>query len=146
MSGDRHAPPAPATPPEVPAPDEVTAPWWEATREHRLLLQRCVPCHHLQHPPRAVCTRCGTTDLDWTTAAGRGVVDAHTVVHRAPRPGRPVPYVLARVRLDEGPLLLTHLEVPPTDHDGLHTGQSVTLRWRDLPDGRALPVFVPKES
>lgn len=132
--------------PEVPAPDDVTGPWWAATGEHRLLLQRCAPCDHVQHPPRAVCTRCGTPDPGWTEASGRGVVDAHTVVHRAPRPGRPVPYVVARVRLAEGPVLLTNLDVPPADHDVLHTGQPVTVRWRDLPEGRALPVFVPEES
>ena len=101
--------------PDVPAPDEITGPWWDATREHRLVLQTCPSCAGgdqpaAQHPPRALCIRCGSAELGWADAAGTGVVDACTVVHRAPRPDLAVPYVIARVRLDEGVVLLTRLQ------------------------------------
>ena len=123
-------------------PDEVTAPWWAATRERRLLVQRCTACGHLQHPPRALCTDCGRLDaLGWTTASGAGTVDTCTVVHRAPAPGFDPPYVVARVRLAEGVLLLTNVEAP--DPAAVGCGDPVHLRWRPLADGRALPVFAP---
>jgi uncharacterized OB-fold protein len=123
-------------------PDEVTGPWWEATREHRLVLQSCTACDVRQHPPRSVCLACGMTDgLGWASSHGAGVVDACTVVHRGPYPDVPVPYVVARVRLAEGPLLLTRLvDAPP---DAWAVGDAVRLGWEDLPDGRALPVFHP---
>ncbi len=125
-------------PGDVPAADDLTAGWWDATREHRLVVQTCGLCGRAQHPPRAVCTGCGATDaLSLTAASGSGVLDSWTVVHRAPRPEVPTPYTVARVRLSEGPILLTRLE---------HAGeprleQPVTVGWVDLPDGRALPVF-----
>lgn len=126
--------------PDVPPADEVTAPWWEATREHRLVLQTCEPCGAVQHPPRAVCIRCGRTDrLGWRDAAGTGTVDSFTVVHRAPRPELEVPYVVARVRLTEGPLTLTRLEGRDPDDWGID--DPVRVEWIDLTDGRALPVF-----
>ena len=28
----------------LPAPDELTRPYWEAAREHRLVVQRCAGC------------------------------------------------------------------------------------------------------
>jgi len=126
--------------PQVPAGDEVTTPWWDATRERRLLVQECGACATRQHPPRAVCTRCGDLGhLGWVTASGRGTVDAFTVVHRAPLPELATPYVVARVRLAEGPLLLTNIV---TENPGTVTAASpVRLDWRALPDGRALPVF-----
>ncbi len=134
----------PETDTYLPPSDELSAPWWDATREHRLLLQQCTACGHRQHHPRYVCTRCGATDLGWTPSAGNGVVDTFTVVHRAPRAGVETPYLVARVRLDEGPVLLTNLvEVEPRD-DAVSIGTRVTLSWRDLPDGRALPVFAPE--
>ncbi|MFF5081891.1 Zn-ribbon domain-containing OB-fold protein [Actinoplanes sp. NPDC000266] len=64
--------------------------------------------------------------------AGTGIVDSFTVVHRADEP-----YILARVRLTEGPILLTHL-------DGVaepRCDMPVQVAWRPLPDGRHLPVF-----
>lgn len=126
-------------------PDEVTAPWWAATRERRLLVQRCTACGHLQHPPRALCTGCGRLDaLGWKTASGAGTVDTCTVVHRAPAPGFEPPYVVARVRLAEGVLLLTNVEAP--DPAAVGCGDAVHLRWRPLADGRALPVFAPGEA
>ncbi len=128
--------------PEVPQPDEVTAPWWEATKEHRLLVQSCGACGATQHPPRALCTGCGATEhLAWRSAAGTGVVDSFTVVHRAPRPDLSVPYVIARVRLDEDVVLLTRLE--GRDPQDWRVDDRVRVDWVDLADGRALPVFVP---
>lgn len=129
------------TPPEVPEPDDLTQAWWDATREHRLTVQRCAACGHHQHPPRGLCTACGTTEgLAQVDAAGAGTVDTYTVVHRAPRADVETPYVLARVRLAEGPILLTRLPHEPT------IGDPVALAWVDLPDGRALPVFETTEE
>lgn len=124
--------------PEVPPADDVTAPWWDATREHRLTVQTCLQCAHVQHPPRAVCTGCSSMDhLSLVDASGLGVVDASTVVHRAPRPDVEVPYTVARVRLAEGPIMLTRL----VGSNDWTIGEAVTAGWIDLPDGRALPVF-----
>ncbi len=129
---------------EVPPPDETTAGWWEATREHRLSVQTCAACDGVQHPPRAVCVHCGRTDkLDLREVAGSGLVDSYTVVHRAPVADLEVPYVIARVRLDEGVVLLTRLE-GRDDPDSWQIDDPVLVDWLDLSDGRALPLFRPR--
>jgi uncharacterized OB-fold protein len=125
-------------PGEVPPADEMTGDWWEATREHRLTVQTCTTCGHRQHPPRAVCTGCGDTDhLVQQAVSGDGTVDTYTVVHRPPRKDVETSYVVARVRLVEGPIMLTRLPSEPV------IGDPVTVGWVDLPDGRSLPVFNP---
>jgi uncharacterized protein len=124
--------PGPAAP-----PDDLSEAWWAAASEHRLTVETCA-CGHRQHPPRGVCTACSQTEtLALSEVTGRGTVDSYTVVHRAPRPGVEVPYVLARVRLEEGPLLLTRLV------GGVEwaIGDAVALAWADLEDGRAVPCF-----
>jgi uncharacterized OB-fold protein len=124
--------------PDVPAPDDVTTDWWKATQEHRLTVQGCTACGHVQHPPRALCTGCGSlTDLSLQPTTGSGIVDSWTLVHRAPRPDVETPYVVARVRLDEGPILLTQLL---GEHDWT-IDDAVVVDWHDLADGRSLPVF-----
>ncbi|MER5458022.1 OB-fold domain-containing protein [Micromonospora sp. NPDC002389] len=130
-------------PPEVPPADDLTEGWWQATRDHRLVVQECTGCGHRQLPPRAVCTRCGATaGLGFTEAGGDGQVDTYTHVHRPPRRDLAAPYTVARVRLAEGPLLLTRLVTDdPDDLDDWRIGDRVRVDWVDLPDGRALPIF-----
>lgn len=131
-------------PVEVPPPDEVTEGWWEATSRHRLTIQGCEGCGGVQHPPRAVCVHCGRTDvLRLRDAAGSGVVDACTVVHRSPVRDMELPYVIARVRLDEGVVVLSRLE-GREDPESWKIDDTVEVNWVDLSDGRALPVFRPR--
>lgn len=69
---------------------------------------------------------------------GAGVVETFTVVRRAPSPAFTAPYAVAVVALDEGPRLLSNAEPWPD----VTVGARVQVRWRPLPDGRNLPVFV----
>lgn len=129
--------------PTAPPGDDATSGWWDATRERRLTVQHCADCDGFQHPPRAVCIGCGRMDgLELRPAAGTGVVDSWTIVHRSPNPASEVPYVIARVRLAEGPILLTRLLAdPPSTDDSWRIGDPVEASWWPLDDGRALPVF-----
>lgn len=138
MSAGTPAGPGPPDQPDIPA-DEVTQPWWDATTEQRLVLQRCRACGHWQHYPRALCLRCGSADLGFDPASGRGVIDTYTEVMRSAHPGLTAPYVVARVRLAEGPVLLTQLIDLDATSDLI--GRAVSVAWRPRPGGRNLPVF-----
>lgn len=82
--------------------------------------------------------------LDWIEACGRGRIDSFSVVARQILPELLPPYVVARVRLEEGPILLTNISAP--DHAHLECDQPVEVTWRALADGRALPTFVPTSA
>lgn len=124
----------------LPPIDPLTQPWWDATRERRLLLQQCTACGSVQHYPRHLCLNCGSVEhLGWVESTGRGIIDTFTVVHRSPRPDLDVPYVVARIRLAEGVIVLSN--VVGVRPDDVESGALVELGWRDLTDGRALPVF-----
>jgi uncharacterized OB-fold protein len=126
---------------QLPEVNADTEPWWDATRVRRLVVQRCRKNGHLQHYPRSLCITCGSTDLDFIGVSGRGKVYSHTAVYRAPSPDLKVPYVVALVRLDEGPVLLTNIvDSPPDD---VYCDMAVEVSWRPLSDGRNLPVFRP---
>lgn len=118
-------------------PDNVTREWWDATRHNALLIQRCDDCGHLQLYPRSLCTSCASQRLGYVQAAGTGTVYSYTVVHRAPHPAFEPPYVVALVRLDEGPVVMCNLWADPPRCD-----QPVTLAWEELPDGRHVPLFI----
>ena len=125
----------------LPETNSDTEPWWAATRERRLVVQHCRPCGHFQHYPRSLCTRCGSTDLEFVDASGRGSVYSFTAVHRPPTRAFKAPYVVALVRLEEGPTLLTH--IVDSDPAEVRCEMAVEVTWAPLSDGRNLPMFRP---
>jgi uncharacterized protein len=126
-----------SVPRPIAEPDGTTQVWWDATRERILLVQRCDACEAFQHYPRPVCTTCGLAEgFTFVEASGAGTIVSFTTVHRAPHEAFTTPYVVALVRLDEGPVLLTNIVGGTPTCDG-----RVRLTWEALSDGRNLPVF-----
>lgn len=123
------------------ASDPVTAPWWDATREKRLLLQHCTDCDHFQHYPRTLCLSCRGSNLEFVEVSGAGVVHSFTVVHRSADPAHDAPYVVALIKLEQGPVCLSN--VVEIEVERVACGMPVELTWVPLDDGRHLPVFKP---
>jgi uncharacterized OB-fold protein len=123
--------------------DHSTEAWWEATREGRFLVQRCETCGHRQHYPRNICTACGGMALTYDEATGRATIYSHTTVRRAPHPAFTPPYVVALVRLEEGPVVLSN--IVGVDPGALRCDMPLRLVWEDLPDGRKLPLFTGED-
>jgi uncharacterized OB-fold protein len=119
----------------------VAEPFWDATREGRLLLQWCTACARPVWYPREVCPRCLGSTLEWRESHGRGVVYAYTVEHKAQTRALEAPYVVALVELDEGVRLLSNVVGRPPER--VAVGDRVQVTWETLPDGRQLPLFEP---
>lgn len=121
-----------------------TEAWWDATREQRLTVQRCQVCGTSQHYPRSLCTTCHADDLAMVEVTGRGRILSFSIVHRSADPAAfEVPYVVALVALDEGPVLTSNLVSADFTH--LACDQPVTVQWEPLEDGRFLPQFTPTD-
>jgi uncharacterized protein len=136
----------PSTPRRVEPPaSEVAEPFWEATRERRLVVQWCRPCGKPIFYPREVCPRCLGTDLEWRDSAGTGTVYAASVQHK---PSMPLPaysegpFVIALIELDEGVRLMSN--VVGCDPEAVTVGMEVAVTWEELTDGRHLPLFQPR--
>ena len=96
----------------LPVPTEFSRPFWEGTRRHELLLQRCRRCDRCRWTPQPACPWCLSEEYAWSPASGRGALYSWTAVHRPPDPvafAEDVPYIVAIVKLEEGPYMLTNL-------------------------------------
>ena len=127
----------------LPRPTRVSAPFWEAAREHRLVVQQCRLCGNLQHYPRPFCIRCGADTIDWKECSGRGTVYTFTIVRQAATPafaGR-VPYVFAIVELEEGPRMTTNITGCPPEE--VRVGMPVVAQFEDASDEVSLITFRP---
>jgi uncharacterized OB-fold protein len=129
--------------PPIPGEDAASAPFWAATREQRLVIQRCRDCDGFVWYPRACCPSCLSERLDWREVSGAGTVYSVSVHYRAPSPelADGVPYAVALVDLDEGPRFLTN--VVGCSPEAVVIGDRVRVTWTPLPDGRHLAQFAP---
>ena len=137
-----------------PAINRDNAFWFEAAREHRLVVQRCAACATLRHPPGPCCPECGALEWDTVEASGHGHVHTFVVNHHPPHPAFDTPYIVAVVELAESTRLITNLTgIAPGD---VRIGMPVVLEWLDADTGAragtrtaapgsplTLPVFRP---
>lgn len=96
---------------------DETRPFWEGTLAEELRVQACNACGNRQLPGGPCCTSCLSQDLRWDRASGRGTVFSHSVVRHAFHPtfADQVPYVVADVQLEEGPILTSNVTDCPVE-------------------------------
>jgi len=127
---------------DLPSVEDETRPYWEAAKAGRLLVKKCNGCGEVHHYPRPFCPSCWSEDVEWQEVSGRGTIYTYSIVFRndlAPFDEWGT-YVPAIVELDEGPRLMTNIVDTPTE--SLRVGMAVEVRFRDLTDEWAAPVFV----
>ncbi len=120
--------------------DPRSAPYWAAARERRLVMQRCDQCGSLRWTPRGTCPECLEPGGTWTEIESGGTIWSFVGYHRAFHPSfkAAVPYNVALVRLDVGPMVVTNLEAPL---EQLEIGKRVHAVFRDVTNQVTLVRF-----
>jgi hypothetical protein len=123
--------------------DQVTAPFWRAAAEGRLLGSRCRACGDVAGHPRAFCPACWSDEVEDIELSGRATLYTYSVVRVNPMPpfADLVPYVAAIVELDEGPRLATRLVDIDPDH--VTIGMPLTARFEPIDPNEGLILFGP---
>lgn len=134
----------PRAPRPCPAINRDNAFWFEAAREHRLVMQRCASCGTLRHPPGPCCPQCRSFAWDTVQASGQARVHSFVVNHHPRHPAFDYPLIVAVVDLEEGTRLITNLvDLAP---EQVEIDMPVALRWLDADEELSLPVFGPTEQ
>ena len=125
----------------IPTVDADSAPYWQAARDGKLLLQSCVGCGAPRFYPRHLCPRCWSPETRWIEASGRGRVHSFTIIHRPPSPefAERVPYVVALIDLEEGPRMMAN--VVGADALSVEIDDPVAVTFETRGDGFVLPQF-----
>jgi uncharacterized OB-fold protein len=129
------------TPPILPSPD--AAPFWEAARRHELVLPYCEAGDGYFFYPRTACPTCGSRDVGWRPASGRGRIHTFTIqpASRVPGYADVGPFVTVVVELEEGPRMMSILVDVQPDPEHVRCDLPVEVAFLDQPDGESLPVF-----
>jgi uncharacterized OB-fold protein len=125
----------------LPQPNDDTQPFWDYCRAGELRLQRCSACGEWRHPPRPLCPRCRSFEIEWAPVSGRGQVYSYVVTHQAVHPALTdlVPHAVVLVALEEGPLLTSNLvDCPP---DEIAVDMAVVVTFEAVSESVTLPKF-----
>ncbi len=124
-----------------PAVNADSREFWEAAREHRLIIKRCDACTRVFFPPRYLCPFCWSDKTSCVQSSGRGTVYSYTVMYRAPAPefAALAPYVVALIDLEEGPRMMANIVGPRALETAVD--DRVAVCFEDRGDGWKVPQF-----
>lgn len=96
--------------------DPTSAPHWAGARRGELVFQVCSTCRYVRWPVAQNCPECLSEQFDWLPVSTMGRLWSFCTYETAINPvwADEVPFVVAAVQLDAGPLLYGRLQTPPT--------------------------------
>ena len=131
----------------LPLPDELTEPYWEATRRGVLAIQRCGTCLRFQHPPVYFCTDCHDEDaeLAFADVSGRGTVYSYYIHEDSDIRafGEKTPYPVVMVELEEQPGLFVLANLLDCDYGEIAAGLPVEAVFERASEEIVFPQFRP---
>lgn len=140
----------PRSRPQLPAPvpTPLSAGFWRAAAEGRLVIQRCDECGAHRFAPTAACYRCQSLAWSWDAVSGSGQVFSYTWSHHPVHPAlAPLGvYNVAVIELDgtEGDPVRLVSWVADVTPETLSIGLPVEVVFEKIDDEIGLPVFKPR--
>ncbi|MDO8749733.1 MAG: OB-fold domain-containing protein [Dehalococcoidia bacterium] len=122
-------------PKQIPVPNELSKPFWDACNQRKLVVQNCTSCNRLQYPPAQNCAKCGSAaHLQWKQVKGRGHILEYFVVRdsRIRRLQADQPFNLAVITLDEDPGLNFLSNLPGTPPGEVPVGGPVEVMFEPV--------------
>tara|TARA_B100000315_G_scaffold113591_1_gene104119 strand:+ start:850 stop:1353 length:504 start_codon:yes stop_codon:yes gene_type:complete len=129
--------------------------YFDAAREHRLVVKRCLDCGRLRGEPGPGCPWCTSLKWEWHQVSGKGTIYSYQIVAHTVIPGfrdwAPFPIVL--VELDEqsgepnpgdGLRITANLldeSMGPEKEENVAIGSRVEVVFLEGEDGFFLPQF-----
>jgi uncharacterized OB-fold protein len=139
----------------VPDNDTEWKGYFEAAREHRLVMKQCRHCGMLRYPPGAACPWCTSLEWIWQDVSGKGTIHSYEIVMQAIQAGfrEWAPYAVVLVELDEqrgqptadeGLRLISNLvtdDFTAEKEENVAIGKRVEVTFLDVSPEFSLPLF-----
>ena len=125
---------------QVPTVQPETEFYWKGAAEGRLMLKSCADCGPF-FPPRPFCPACGGREVTEVRASGRATLDSYVINHMK-APGYTPPFIVALVKLEEGPRLMANIIDCPAEPEALTLDMPLEVAFERRGD-LAVPQFRP---
>ncbi len=117
--------------------------------ERQLMLARCTQCGANYVPPRAICPKCHSDQMEWVAASGQGKLAAFTVIYSGPtfmvEQGfdRKTPYISGIVALAEGASISARITgLDPLQPAAIQIGAPLTVDFVEFGEGEAKKTYL----
>jgi uncharacterized protein len=129
--------------PRFPEPD--TEPFWNGTREHKLLYPVDNETGKIIWYPRCYSPYSGSSDISWHESKGQGTIYTYSVVRQNRNPAFKDlgAYAIAFIDMDEGFRMMSGIVGVNDPTKDIKIGQRVQVAWEDQEGGVSLPLFAP---
>ena len=129
--------------------------YFEAAREHRLVVKKCLECGLMRGEPGPACPWCPSRCWKWHTVKGKGAIYSYQIIAHSVLPGFRdwTPYPIVLVELDEqrgkphtgdGLRVIANLldeNMKPENEENVAIGRRVRVTFLDLENGLTIPQF-----
>lgn len=116
--------------------NEDTEMFWQIMQETKKLhFQQCACCETILHPPRPICYKCHSFDMNWVEAPTKGEIYSFAVYHRGVHPGFELPYAVILVELENGQRIVSNLLDCPSEevYIGMPVEVVIEQTFEDVP-------------
>ncbi|MCL5960970.1 MAG: Zn-ribbon domain-containing OB-fold protein [Chloroflexi bacterium] len=127
-------------PQQVPEQNQLYK-FFENLREGRLTTTQCSKCEELPWPPRTVCPKCMSNELNWVDLPKRGKLYAFTAQYAGVPYVFDTPLVVGLVEFDNG--LKFFCRIVEAKPEELSIGSEVELTILEVPGNRVVHAFKP---
>jgi uncharacterized OB-fold protein len=124
----------------IPRLDNDNRDFWTGGEVGELRILRCQDCQGFIHPPKPVCRHCLSDKVAPHVVSGTGVVDTFTLNHQKWFPAMEVPFVIARVALDDAPGVILTTNIVGCPAESVDIGDRVRVKFEHHGDVY-LPLF-----
>jgi uncharacterized OB-fold protein len=100
---------------------------------------RCKKCNKVIFPPKADCTDCTGSEVEWIEFSGKGKIHTFTIISAAPTGFEDhVPYAIGVIDLEEGGRLLAWFEDKEIGEEDLKVGMNVVVVPKKIENERLI--------
>mgnify|MGYP001113942831 CR=1 FL=1 len=117
--------------------------------EEKLMGSRCKKCGTLFAPPRSICIKCYSTDMEWVEMKGKGKLAGFTCIAVGPpfmiKEGydRKHPYCSGVVELEEGVRVVARIEeVDTSKPETIKVGMPLSVKFLHRGEGENSKTFL----
>ena len=105
----------------------------DALKEGKFLGLKCNQCGAYTVPPQKVCLECSSEDMKIVELSGKGEIQTFSVTYVPPE-GFEAPYIVALVKLEEGPSITANIaNVDPEKATMELIGRKGRVGYKDVP-------------
>jgi uncharacterized OB-fold protein len=119
-------------------------PFYEFLRKGRLTTTQCQNCGEISWPPRTICPKCLSNQLNWVDLPKKGKIRFFTVQLAGVPPGFEPPLIIALIDFEKNFSFMSR--IVKADPEKLKVGDEVELEILHVKGDRVIHAFKPNKA